>query len=151
MTILITNHYGRLGIGLKKINLFIKRCLQVLHLEKAEVSLLITTNHEIQQLNQTYRQENKPTDILSFGMREHCQIEDPLPPDPEILGDLVISIDTIKEQARQFQRSYQDELFFILAHGLLHLIGYDHATELDQLRMTSQHRVLINICARSLA
>ena len=87
-----------------------------------ELSLLFTTDSEIQELNRTYRKKNKPTDVLSF------------PPDVtrimgeerELLGDIVISLDTTQRQARILEAGFYEELVRLLIHGVLHLAGYDH-------------------------
>lgn len=80
-----------------------------------EVSVLITDDDRIQELNKTYRNKNKPTDVLSFPMD-----------DEQLLGDIVISMDTAKAQAESFKVSLDEELSRLLVHGLLHLLGYDH-------------------------
>ena len=95
--------------------------LAALELPDAELSVLLTDDLEIQQLNLQHRQMDKPTDVLSFAMDESV-------PDPAgILGDVVISLDTAERQARSRRRPLIEEVRFLLAHGVLHLVGYDHA------------------------
>lgn len=80
-----------------------------------EVSILLTVDEEIKELNRQYRKINKPTDVLSFPME-----------DGYLLGDIVISMDTAEEQAKEFEVSLEEEASRLLIHGLLHLLGYDH-------------------------
>ncbi len=87
---------------------------------KVEVSLLLTNDETIRELNNQYRSKDKPTDVLSFPM------EDKL-----MLGDIVISIDTAKKQAEEREIALEREVAFLFIHGLLHLLGYDHETSLD--------------------
>ncbi len=146
MAVLITNQTDNPKLNLTAIKKFVHCCLKMLKLEKAEVSIMFTDDQTIKALNQRYRHEAKATDILSFGMREHRHPEDPLPPHRELLGDLVISMDHILKQAQERSVSWEEELVFIISHGLLHLIGYDHASLLEKKRMETQQTVLLNAC-----
>lgn len=146
MSILISNNHPKITLNETKLTRFISKCLKELNFSKAEVSLLFTTDTEIKQLNKEYRNINKPTDILSFGMREHRNQNDPMPPHPEVLGDLVLSLDTIKKQADTRKVDMEEELEFIIVHGLLHLLGYDHASPIDKIRMDTLHSSIMNAC-----
>lgn len=87
-----------------------------------ELSLLITTDPHIQELNRDFRGKDKPTDVLSFPQLE----EDDIGPSPISLGDVVISLDTALAQAKSIGHSAGDEVLRLLVHGILHLLGYDH-------------------------
>lgn len=87
-----------------------------------ELSVLITDDTEIHQLNLNYRGKDKPTDVLSFAQGEG----EPGKPLEAILGDVVISMDTARRQALDLEVSAREELFRLLVHGTLHLLGYDH-------------------------
>ncbi len=87
---------------------------------KVEVSLLLTSDEIIKELNNQYRNKDKPTDVLSFPM------EDKL-----MLGDIAISIDTAKKQAEEREIALEREVAFLFIHGLLHLLGYDHETSIE--------------------
>jgi len=111
--------------------------LAALSLPKAELSVLLTDDLGIQVLNRDHRQKDKPTDVLAFPMDESV-------PDPAgILGDVVISLDTAERQARSRQRPLIEEVRFLLAHGLLHLVGYDHAEPLEKREMVAMTRQLV--------
>jgi probable rRNA maturation factor len=146
MSIEIRNEYKAIRVNQKAIVDVLEKCLRKLKFVKAEVSVLFTNDKTIQNLNKTHRGKNQPTDILSFGMREQKKAGEPLPPHPELLGDLVVSLPTIKKQAADRGVSVQTELHFILIHGLLHLLGYDHATQTQRLRMEALHNTLFKTC-----
>ncbi len=93
-----------------------------------EVSVLFTDDAFIRELNAQYREVDEVTDVLSFAMLD-CESEVDLveiPGLPVILGDIVISLDTAERQARAAGKSTLDEIRFLLIHGMLHLLGYDH-------------------------
>ena len=95
--------------------------LSCLDQDSSELSILLTGDDEIHQLNQIYRQRDRPTDVLSFSQREGEF------PGPEaVLGDVVISIETAERQAAERGHSLRAEILELLAHGLLHLLGFDH-------------------------
>ncbi len=108
--------------------------LAVLELPKAELSVLLTDDAEIHELNRQHRQKDKPTDVLAFAMDE--AVADPA----GILGDVVISLDTAERQARSRQRPLIEEVRFLLAHGVLHLVGYDHAEPAEKREMVGMTR-----------
>ena len=95
--------------------------------EKAEVSLLLTNDSEIQQFNDQYRNKNKPTDVLSFQQFDDLEsIQNALAKHPISLGDIILSFDTMVKDAETQNKSHQDHLIHLFVHGLLHLLGYDH-------------------------
>ena len=100
--------------------------------DSAEVSILLTDDENISRLNKNYRAVDGPTDVLSFSQLEGDQ-ESGFAPDTgeEVLGDVVISVESARRQADEQGHSLDDEIDILLAHGLLHLLGYDHA-EPDQ-------------------
>lgn len=113
-----------------------------------ELDLTIVNNEEIHQLNQTYRQVDRPTDVLSFALEEtidpmdHIQLPQGLAL-PRHLGDIVVSYEMLEAQAQDYQHSRQRELGFLVVHGFLHLNGYDHQTpEEEQIMFDLQERVL---------
>jgi probable rRNA maturation factor len=111
--------------------------LTALELPSAELSVLLTDDGEIHELNREHRQKDKPTDVLAFAMDERAR--DPA----RVLGDVVISLDTADRQARSRQRPLIEEVRFLLAHGLLHLVGYDHAEPVEKREMVAMTRRLV--------
>lgn len=102
-----------------------------LKLDKCELSILLTNDNQIQKLNRDYRQKDRPTDVLAFAMREG----EPVGLSTGLLGDVVISVPTAFRQASALGRSALDEVTHLLAHGLLHLLGWDHQTDAEDRRM----------------
>jgi probable rRNA maturation factor len=100
----------------------------------SSVSVLLTTDPAIRVLNRDYRKVDRPTDVLSFSQNEGAPA-----PQTSVLGDIVLSVDTA---ARRRKRTLEDELFFLLVHGLLHLCGYDHATRGEARRMFALERAV---------
>ncbi len=89
-----------------------------------EVSILLTTDADIRELNLRFRRKNQPTDVLSF----------PAPEGSELAGDLAISLDTAARQAREHGHTLLDEVRILLLHGLLHLAGLDHEQDSGQMQ-----------------
>jgi probable rRNA maturation factor len=100
-------------------------------LAAAELSLVLCGDAFIQVLNRDYRGQDRPTDVLSFAMREG---EDGDADDP-VLGDVVISLETAARQAAERGHSVGREVQFLLVHGFLHLLGYDHADDAGEAEM----------------
>lgn len=107
---------------------------------------MVTSDAAVRALNRRYRGMDRTTDILSFGMREQRRSGDPLPPDTDVLGDLVISWPQVKRQAKARAEAAFHELDLIVIHGLLHLLGYDHARRAQALRMRAMETALLAAC-----
>ncbi len=104
-------------------------------MKQAELSLAFVTDQTIHELNRRYRHKDRPTDVLSFPLADECC--------PTLLGDVVISVDTARRQARQRKRAFADELRALLIHGILHLLGYDHeVSDSEAVRMRRKEREL---------
>lgn len=110
-----------------------ERMLRAMRLEARELSIVLCDDETIHALNRDYRAKDEPTDVLAFAMNEgeggslH----------PHVIGDVVISLDTAARQARERQRSIEDEVTMLLAHGVLHLLGLDHRDRTEERRMTA--------------
>jgi probable rRNA maturation factor len=108
--------------------------IQLLQLDKAEVSFVLTNDERIHQLNKIYRGMDRPTDVLAFAMHEgefgalagH------------LLGDVIVSVPTARKQARSNKVPLLEEVTMLLAHGLLHLLGWDHETAAKDRRMRAE-------------
>lgn len=100
----------------------------------AEVSVTFVNNEEIQEINRDYRNLDKPTDVISFALEETSDDEVEIVGEdlPVVLGDIIISVERAKEQAADYNHSYERELGFLAVHGFLHLLGYDHMTKEDE-------------------
>lgn len=123
---------------------------------EAEVNVVITDNQEIQALNREYRGIDAPTDVLSFPMLEYAKpsdfsrveedYEDCFNPETGelMLGDIVLSVDKIQEQADAYGHSETRELAFLTAHSMLHLCGYDHMEDKEREEMEEKQREILN-------
>ena len=100
---------------------------------EVDVSLSLVDDEEITGLNREYREEDRPTDVLSFSQREGG--ERPAPGAPDLLGDIVISIETAARQAAERGVELEEELLHLSVHGLAHLLGYDHVSEREEREM----------------
>src|SRR5260221_9363226 len=121
--------------------------LRSLDLGDAELSVALTDDREIHELNRVFRQNDKPTDVLAFAMREGetmgaGPIGDARRRAPEMLGDVVISVETARRQATRRRRLLENEVRELLAHGLLHLVGYDHQTDDEERLMKAETKRL---------
>jgi probable rRNA maturation factor len=114
-----------------------EKMLRHLGLSKVELSVALVDDATIHELNRDYRKKDKPTDVLAFPL------QDPVPPKPTgLLGDVILSVDTARKQANKHRRTLLAELTMLLAHGLLHLLGYDHQTDAEEREMTARTREL---------
>ncbi len=110
--------------------------------ENVEVSILLVDNEQIRELNSKYRKKDTPTDVLSFPLLHEF---DNLPEDDIIyLGDIVISVERAMEQAKEYGHSFKREIGFLIAHSILHLLGYDHMTEADEKFMIEKQNEILN-------
>jgi probable rRNA maturation factor len=120
--------------------------LRRLELEAAELSVYLTSDAVIKRLNLAYRGKDRPTDVLAFPL-DGAPRRRSAPAEPHLLGDIVISLHAAKRQADARKRPLIEELRLLLAHGLLHLLGYDHATLVQKRRMRAMTRQLVRAAA----
>jgi rRNA maturation RNase YbeY len=117
-----------------------RRLLRALDEHQAELGIALVDDAEMQELNRVYRHRDRPTDVLAFAAREGQRV----PGDEEVLGDVVISLETALRQARQRGHSAAVEVRTLLTHGVLHLAGYDHErSPADARRMFARQRQLV--------
>ncbi len=109
--------------------------------DKAELSLLFVDDPYIKRLNWKYRKVNSRTDVLAFAMREGQGLSK----DSQILGDVVISAETAKREAKERSIALQDELNLYIVHGVLHLLGYDDENPRERKKMKAKEKEIINI------
>ncbi len=121
----------RLGPGVtrKEIEHRLSRMIDDLKLGDSELSVLLTGDDQIRELNRFYRKKDRPTDVLAFPMEECPEGV------PRLLGDVIVSLPTARAQAVQARRKAIDEVTMLLAHGLLHLLGWDHDTKSKDVAM----------------
>ena len=113
------------------INKYLTYAYKLLCNKKCELSISFVSLDEIHELNLKYRNIDKPTDVLSF------------PGINESLGDIIISYEKAKEQADSLGHSFERELAFLVIHGFLHLLGFDHETKEDEEKMIALQKEII--------
>jgi len=94
-----------------------------------EVGIVFTDDEEIKELNCSYRGIDKPTDVLSFALLADNPDENFVTGDSVSLGEIIISLETAKRQAEERSNTFEEEIYFLLSHGILHLFGLDHTDE----------------------
>lgn len=121
-----------------------KKYLDALALDGVELSISLVSDARIQKLNRQWREKDKATDVLSFPqVAFEAELARGAQFSGGMLGDIVISTDTARRQAREYDRTVQHEVERYLAHGLLHLLGYDHHRREDRLRMAAAEEKLL--------
>ena len=112
---------------------------------KLYLSVILTTPQEIHDLNLKYRDVDKETDVLSFPMFEKGEVKElGYMEHPEPLGDIVISVDRVKEQAEEYGHSFERELAYMIVHGFYHLMGEDHIEEQDKIIMRQKEEEVLS-------
>ena len=131
------------------INRVIEKCFEIEHLYnfKLYMSVRLTNNEIIKEINAKYRNIDIETDVLSFPMFEKDEIIDMVENGyqfEEPLGDLIISIPRVKEQAIEYGHSFDRELAYMVVHGFYHCMGYDHIIDDDKVVMRAKEDVVLN-------
>ena len=123
---------------------------------EVEVNVILTDNREIHQINKDHRDVDSPTDVLSFPMVDYenpsdfegieDKTEDYFNPDTGelMLGDIVISVEKVIEQAQEYGHSIKRELAFLVAHSMMHLFGYDHMVPEEATIMEAKQNEVLN-------
>jgi probable rRNA maturation factor len=117
----------------------------------AEISLVITGQERIHELNRDYRGKDKPTDVLSFSMAEQKVEAEPIefitPPDGLIhLGEVIVSYPQAIIQANEHKHSVKKEMAILIVHGILHILGYDHEKpEMEPVMQAKEKEIMANI------
>ncbi len=123
---------------------------------EAEVNLTLTNNEGIHEINREYREIDRPTDVLSFPMLSYNapgdfsflenESEDDFNPDTgeAMLGDIIISVDKVLEQAQEYGHSPKREFAFLITHSMLHLFGYDHMEPEEEAVMVARQKEILD-------
>ncbi len=135
------------GETVKKV---LEKCFQEEGLENSNllITVTFTTPENIRKINKEYRNIDKATDVLSFPMFERYEIQNMIKKQEfeheDMLGDLVISVEKVKEQAEEYGHSFERELSYMLVHGFYHLMGYDHIKEEDKKEMRPKEEKILS-------
>jgi probable rRNA maturation factor len=151
MPVLITRRApASAALPSRQVRAIAQRMLSFLSRDAAELSILLTDDAYIRVLNRDHRGKDRATDVLAFPQEPEPEEGAELPPSApgQLLGDVVISLDTAERQARSRRHALLDEVSFLLAHGILHLIGYDHQDDAEEARMTAMTKRLLRAARR---
>ena len=127
---------------IKTISYVIKKCYEIEGLinSKLCINIILTTPSNIRKINKEYRNIDKETDVLSFPMFEKEELDNKIRnqdfENQDMLGDIVISIERVKQQAIEYGHSFERELSYMVVHGFYHLMGYDHMEEEEKKKKT---------------
>ena len=116
----------------------LSQCFNEENLENSNlwITVTLTTPRKIQEINNEYRGIDKATDVLSFPMFEKDELDEKISrrdfENEDILGDIIVSVEKVKEQAIEYGHSFERELSYMIVHGFYHLMGYDHIKEEDK-------------------
>lgn len=128
---------------LKKIAL---KILDLVKQSQAELSLALVGNAEIRKLNAKYLKKDYPTDVLSFPVEDRWSMG------ARLLGDVIISVEKARQQAKERRRSLNEEMVTLLIHGVLHLLGYDHERSVKDARLMGalEKKIYRALCERGI-
>jgi len=118
----------------------VRKVLKAENRTSVELSVIIVNNDHIKALNKDYCANNSPTDVLTFVLPDETNHDYKY----QILGDIYISIDKVKEQALEYGHTETRELAFLVVHGMYHLLGFDHKTKKDAGIMREREEVILN-------
>ena len=128
----------------------VEQCFKEEKLEQSKlyVSITLTTPDNIHKINKQYRDVDRETDVLSFPMYEKEEIDKKIENQDfeheDVLGDIIISIERVKEQAKEYGHSFEREFAYMIVHGFYHLMGYDHIKEEDKIIMRPKEENVLN-------
>lgn len=134
----------------KTIDQVLKECYKEEKLENSKliITITLTTPSKIRKINNEYRQIDRATDVLSFPMFEKSELDKKIENNDflyeDILGDIIISVEKVKEQAKEYGHSFERELSYMVVHGFYHLMGYDHIEEKDKVIMRPKEEKILN-------
>lgn len=130
-------------INEKEVEEYIKRVLkdEIDSERDIYLSVALVGNEDIQRVNREYRGKDMPTDVISFA---YYETDEYMVGPYDTLGDIVISLERVEEQSKEYNHSFEREFYYVLTHGLLHLLGYDHIEEVDKKEMRAKEEEILS-------
>jgi probable rRNA maturation factor len=142
---MIVNRQRRVLVAIPPLRKFYERARQELGFAPEAVTIELISDRAMARLNETYRKKRGPTDVLSFPAKGASETNGARAPHaPEYIGDIAISPETARRNARRFSRSLPEEMRILILHGMIHLAGFDHETdrgEMDRLERRLRKRL----------
>jgi probable rRNA maturation factor len=130
------------GLRLIILKSLVRGALERLGYRNATASVVLTDDTTIRALNRDYRESDRATDVLSFPLADPALLNDPS--GEVFLGEIYVSLETARAQARDARRAYPREVAHLVIHGLLHLLGHDHRTRAERRRMAALEARLLS-------
>lgn len=137
----IINNTDKEIVEINKLQEYIKFVVDKLNINEAIFNIIFVSNDEIHSINREYRNTDRVTDVISFALEDN---EDEAFKSYRLLGDIYIAIDVAYDQAVEYNHSREREVCFLATHGILHLLGYDHMTILEEKEMFGKQEELLN-------
>lgn len=127
-----------------EIEKYVKEILEKEYFSEKEVyiSILLTGNKQIQKINKEFRGKDLSTDVISFAYHDNEEFDIGI---YDTLGDIIISLERVEEQSKEYGHSFEREFFYVLTHGILHLLGYDHMEEKDKKDMRKKEEEILSV------
>ena len=150
----LVNRQRKIAVNSPSLERVIAIMLHVLRYDDFDIGVLLTTDASIRRYNSSFRHKDVPTDILSFPFYPEMQPGERIKPDDEDgknLGDIIISLEYVKRKAPEWNRTFEEHLTALLAHGIAHLLNYDHQTDEEYAVMSVVEKKLLRAVANKKA
>ncbi len=146
MKILIANQQKQIKIDKRRVRTRMTRLLKLMNCANKEISITFVDDQAIQSINKKYLRRDRPTNVISFSLQEgeFGGINS------DVLGDIVISVDTASKDAYRGNLSFDEEILFLMIHGFLHLTGYNHenTTRTNAMKMKQKEKELFRLLSQ---
>lgn len=129
---MISNRQRRLPVDEDDLESFSRRLARAVRRSPNDFTVALVSDRRIQALNRRYRKQARPTDVLAFPLRDSSRTNG-------YVGDVAISVETARRNARRYRHSPQEEIKLLILHGVLHLMGYDHESDRGQMNRRERH------------
>lgn len=146
--ILIENAQTAVPINIEEIERIAQTILSALKYHDYDLGILITTNEEMHSYNKEYRNQDKPTDILSFPYHSELMAGERIEPqseDDKNIGDIILAPQYIVDDLERWEQSFETRIKVLLVHGICHLLGYDHIEDADYEVMKQKEEELLSL------
>ena len=144
--ILIENNQQDVALDIGQLHRDAQKILDLLEYSDYDLGILLTTNEEMHAYNNQYRDQDKPTDILSFAYHDKLKAGDRITPqsdEDKNLGDIIISPQYVLDDLPRWEQPFEQRMRVLLVHGICHLLGYDHIEDEDYAAMDTKEQLLL--------
>lgn len=144
----LKNNVRKIKINERQLLADAQKILDILNYSDFDLGILLTTNKTIHHYNKEFRHKDKPTDILSFPYHTELKAGERIKTKTEEdknLGDLIISLEYVKKDAKKYETTFEQRMKILLIHGICHLLGYDHVEDEDYKVMHKQEQKILKL------